>query len=196
MTTSHHFLTQAVRRGYVTPNPVFLSLPPSGGVASLLSSQSHIPFGLLFRFQGAMKRSFTYSHWERSNSNPKREKYFEFEKSLHSFGQRVLKCTPIFGVFSKTFSKNPFTCSHWGRRNYRVFFKIFLSGDKRPFTYLELQSRMTPCFLKKSSNFFGMFGGQKKKAYGVAHTLPNRHIAGAIFASFLPCKAFSKGGKG
>ena len=41
-----------------------------------------------------------------------------------------------------------------------------------------------------------MSGGQKKKAYGAVHTLPNRHISGAIFASFLPCKAFSKGGQG
>ena len=146
MTTSHHFLTQAVRRGYVTPNPVFLSLPPSGGVASLLSSQSHIPFALLFRFQGAMKRSFTYSHWEQPNAHPKREKYFEFEKSSHLFGIEKPKRT----LFSE---------------------KIF-------------------------KNFFGMFGRQKKKAYGVTHTLPNRHIAGAIFAFFLPCKAFSKGGQG
>ena len=35
---------------------------------------SRIPFALLFRFQGAMKRSFTYSHWERANSNPDFEK--------------------------------------------------------------------------------------------------------------------------
>lgn len=164
MTTSHHFLTQAVRQGYVTPNPVFLSLPPSGGVASLLSSQSHIPFGLLFDFQGATKRSFTYSHWERSNAHPKRGKYFKFEKSLHSFGQRVPKCTPIFGVFSKTFSKKPFTCSHWGRRNYRVFFKNFLSGDKRPFTYLELSTRNATCFSKKiRKKFLECSTGKKRK---------------------------------
>ena len=68
---------------------------------------------------------------------------------------------------------------------------------KSPLTYLELSGQNAPCFLKKSSKiFFGMFGRQKKKAYGVTHTLPNRHIAGAIFASFLPCKAFSKGGQG
>lgn len=30
---------------------------------------------LLFNFQGTMKRSFTYSHRERSNAPPKREKY-------------------------------------------------------------------------------------------------------------------------
>lgn len=148
------FFTQAVRRGYVTPNRVFLSLPPSGGVASLLSSQSHIPFALLFHFQGAMKRSFTYSHWERSNSNPEREKYFEFEKPLHSFGQRVPKCTPIFGVFSKTFSK-------------------------KPFTYLELQSRNATCFLKKSSKFFWNVRRTKKESvWCCAYASKSAHFRG------------------
>ena len=40
------------------PNPVFLSLPPSGGVAVLASFgrswHSHIQFGLLFNFQGTV----------------------------------------------------------------------------------------------------------------------------------------------
>ena len=60
------------------------------------ASQSHIPFGLLFSFQGTMKRSFTYSHWENSNSNPKRKNIFEFENPSHLFAQRVSKCTPVF----------------------------------------------------------------------------------------------------
>ena len=82
---------------------------------------SHSDYYSIFKVQ--LRRSFTYSHWERANGNPKREKYFEFEKPshlfplgraklsgafenflfckepLHSFGQRVPKCTPIFEVF-------------------------------------------------------------------------------------------------
>ena len=139
MTTSHHFLTQAVRRGYVTPNRVFLSLPPSGGVAVLASFgrswHGHIPFALLFRFQGAMKRSFTYSHRERSNAPPKREKYFEFEKPLHSFGQGVPKCTPIFGVFSKTFwnvrrekKESVWCCAYASKsEHFRGDFRLFIA---------------------------------------------------------------------
>ena len=131
MTTSHHFLTQAVRRGYVTPNPVFLSLPPSGGVASLLSSQSHIPFALLFRFQGAMKRSFTYSHWERANSNPDFEKISSLiptgSSQMHTLnGKNILNL------------KSPLTYLELRSRNAPCFLKksskIFLecsAGKKR-----------------------------------------------------------------
>ena len=61
-----------------------------------LSWQSHIPFGLLFSFQGTMKRPFTYSHWEKTNDNPKRKNIFEFENPSHLFAQRVSKCTPVF----------------------------------------------------------------------------------------------------
>ena len=53
-------------------------------VASLTlarSWQSHIPFGSLFSFQGTMKRSFTYSHWEKTNDNPKRENISEWKTS-------------------------------------------------------------------------------------------------------------------
>lgn len=131
MTTSHHFLTQAVRRGYVTPNPVFLSLPPSGGVASLLSSQSHIPFALLFRFQGTMKRSFTYSHWERANSNPDFEKISSLiptgSSQMHTLnGKNILNL------------KSPLTYLELRSRNAPCFLKksskIFLecsAGKKR-----------------------------------------------------------------
>ena len=37
------------------------------------ASQSHIPFGSLFSFQGTMKRSFTYSHWEAASGKSKWE---------------------------------------------------------------------------------------------------------------------------
>ena len=53
-----------------------------------------------------MKRSFTYSHWVNSNSNPKRENICELKRPLHSFGQRVPKCTPILGLLKKTFWEN------------------------------------------------------------------------------------------
>lgn len=154
MTTSHHFLTQAVRRGYVTPNPVFLSLPPSGGVASLLSSQSHIPFALLFRFQGAMKRSFTYSHWERANSNPDFEKISSLiptgSSQMHTLnGKNILNL------------KSPLTYLELRSRNAPCFLKksskIFLecsAGKKRKRMVLRIRfqigtlpGRFSPFFL-------------------------------------------------
>jgi len=47
-----------------------------------------------------LRRSFTYSHWERANGNPKREKYFEFEKPSHLF---PLGRAKLSGVFKKFF---------------------------------------------------------------------------------------------
>lgn len=55
------------------------------GVASLLSSQSHIPFGLLFSFQGTMKRSFTYSHWEVPNYRVFLKRFFYFAKDPFTY---------------------------------------------------------------------------------------------------------------
>ena len=113
------------------------SIPaPSSGVAVLASFRrswhSHIPFGLLFNFQGTVRRSFTYSHRERSNAPPKREKYLRIKNSLHSFGQRVPKCTPISGLFLEKFFKKKFTLHLFGitkpndtlfhRKNEKIFF--------------------------------------------------------------------------
>ena len=105
------------------------------------------------------------------------------EPPLHLFELGALKCTPFFGIFSKNFSRknSSFTCSHWEEWNYRVFLKIFLFC-KRPlhsfgqralkctpilrffmknflrknlsFTYLELQSQMTPYFTEKNEKIF------------------------------------------
>ena len=49
------------------------------------------------------------------------------KKPLHSFGQRVPKCTPNFRLSPKKFFEKiyPFTCSHWEAPNYRVFMKNF-----------------------------------------------------------------------
>ena len=100
------------------------SIPaPSSGVASLLSSQSHIPFGLLFNFQGAMKRSFTYSHWKRSNAPPKREKYLRIWKVLSPVPTGESK---IIGCFWKNicFTKDPFTHLDKGGRNAHPFLRL------------------------------------------------------------------------
>ena len=112
--------------------PFFLSLPPSGGVASLLSSQSHIPFGLLFNFQGTVRRSFTCSHWEEQNYRVFLKNFLFYKRSLHSFGQRGAKCTPIFEIFQEKFF---------------IYRKYSL-------TYLELQSQMTPYFTEKNEKIF------------------------------------------
>ena len=81
--------------------PLFLLFPKSLPTfrEPLRSSQSHIPFGSLFNFQGTMKRSFTYSHRERVNGNPKREKYFEFEKPSHLFSLGRAKLSGVFENF-------------------------------------------------------------------------------------------------
>ena len=109
------------------------SIPaPSSGVASLLSSQSHIPFGLLFNFQGTVRRSFTCSHWEEQNYRVFLKNFLFYKRSLHSFGQRGAKCTPIFEIFQEKFF---------------IYRKYSL-------TYLELQSQMTPYFTEKNEKIF------------------------------------------
>lgn len=137
------------------------SIPaPSSGVALLASFgrswHSHIPFGLLFNFQGTVRRSFTYSHWERANGNPKREKYFEFEKPSHLF---PLGRAKLSGVFEKIFcfAKDPFTHLDKGGRNahpFPSFFSKIFWEKILPFTYLELQSQMTPYFTEKMRKYF------------------------------------------
>ena len=89
------------------------------------SWHSHIPLGLLFNFQGTVRRSFTYSHRESSNAPPKREKYLRIKNSLHSFGQRVPKCTPISGLFLKNFFEKKFTLHLFGitKPNDTLFFR-------------------------------------------------------------------------
>lgn len=113
------------------------SIPaPSSGVASLLSSQSHIPFGLLFNFQGTVRRSFTCSHWEEQNYRVFLKNFLFYKRSLHSFGQRGAKCTPIFEIFQEKFF---------------IYRKYSL-------TYLELQSQMTPYFTEKMRKYFSVVG--------------------------------------
>ena len=143
----------------------FLSLPPSSGVAVLASFgrswHSHIPLGLLFNFQGTVRRSFTYSHRERSNAPPKREKYLRIKNSLHSFGQRVPKCTPIFGLSSKNFLRK-FIPSLVPTGKYQIigcFWKIFYLV-KSPLTYLELRDQNATCFSeKRQKNLPSNIGG-------------------------------------
>ncbi|OUP77590.1 hypothetical protein B5F08_08515 [Anaeromassilibacillus sp. An172] len=95
------------------------------------ASQSHIPFGLLFNFQGTMKRSFTYSHWVNSNSNPKRKNICELKKLFTHLDKGCRNAHPFSGFLQKFFEKiYLFTCSHWEVPNYRVFLKKFLSGKK------------------------------------------------------------------
>lgn len=117
------------------------SIPaPSSGVAVLASFgrswHGHIPFRSLFNFQGAMKRSFTCSHWEEQNYRVFLKNFLFYKRSLHSFGQRGAKCTPIFEIFQE---------------------KFFIYR-KYPLTYLELQSQMTPYFTEKMRKYFSIVG--------------------------------------
>ena len=95
------------------------------------ASQSHIPFGSLFNFQGTMKRLFTYSHWENSNSNPKRKNIFEFENPSHLFGITSLNDTLFH------------------RKNEKIFFirlrEFYFSCPEKPFHLFPLgATKCTP----------------------------------------------------
>ena len=91
----------------------------------------------------------------RGQMHPLNGKIFPNEKPPHSFGQRVPKCTPIFGLSSKNFLRKFIpSLVHTGK--YQIigcFWKIFYLV-KSPLTYLELQSQMTPYFTEKMRKYF------------------------------------------
>ena len=91
----------------------------------------------------------------RGQMHPLNGKIFPNEKPPHSFGQRVPKCTPIFGLSSKNFLRKFIpSLVHTGK--YKIigcFWKIFYLV-KSPLTYLELQSQMTPYFTEKMRKYF------------------------------------------
>ena len=145
------------------------------------ASQSHIPFGSLFSFQGTMKRSFTYSHWQRSNAPPKRENISEWKNLFTHLDKGCRNAHPFSGFLSK-FSRKIylFTCSYWEVPNYRVFMKNFYptkspftyshweqlnahpESQKNfyPFTYLELRGQNATCFSeKRQKNLPANIGG-------------------------------------
>ena len=119
------------------------SIPaPSSGVAVLASFRrswhSHIPFGLLFNFQGTVRRVsliptekrqvaslnqkifenlkslFTCSHWEEQNYRVFLKIFLFCKRPLHSFGQRGPKCTPISELFLENFLRKNFTLHLFG----------------------------------------------------------------------------------
>ena len=79
-----------------------------------------------------MKSPFTCSHWGEQNYRVFLKNFLFYKRSLHSFGQRGAKCTPIFEIFQE---------------------KFFIYR-KYPLTYLELQSQMTPYFTEKNEKIF------------------------------------------
>lgn len=102
-----------------------------------LSWQSHIPFGSLFSFQGTMKRSFTYSHWEAASGKSKWENIWEFENLSLLFAQGVSKRTPVFGLFPKKLfekfipSPIPTGKSQMHTLNRKKFLPLHLFGIER-----------------------------------------------------------------
>lgn len=127
--------------------PLFLlspkSLPTFRG--SPRSWHSHIPFGLLFNFQGTVRRSFTYSHWEEQNYRVVLKNFLFCKRPLHSFGQRVPKCTPISGLFPEKFFEKKFTLHLFGitkpndtlflRKTEKYFFRLrvlYFSCPEKP----------------------------------------------------------------
>ena len=79
---------------------------------------------------------FTCSHWEEQNYRVFLKNFLFYKRSLHSFGQRGAKCTPIFEIFQD---------------------KFFIYR-KYPLTYLELQSQMTPYLTEKMRKYFSVAG--------------------------------------
>ena len=75
-------------------------------LAPVRAWQSHIQFGSLFSFQGTMKRSFTYSHWQRSNT-PLNGEIFTSEKTSSLIWTKGAEMHTQFQAFSeKTFLEN------------------------------------------------------------------------------------------
>lgn len=137
------------------------SIPaPSSGVASLLSSQSHIPFGLLFNFQGTVRRSFTYSHWEAASGKSKSKKYLRIWKVLSLVPTGKSK---IIGCFWKIFcfTKDPFTHLDKGGRNAHPFLRFskknFLSTENISSLIWNYKAKWHPISQKKWENIFRLW---------------------------------------
>ena len=77
------------------------------------------------------------------------------KKPIHSFGQRVPKCTPNFRLSSKNFLRKfiPSLVPTGKHQIIGCFWKIFYLV-KSPLTYLELHSQMTPYFTEKMRKYF------------------------------------------
>ena len=117
------------------------SIPaPSSGVAVLASFgrswHGHIPFRLLFNFQGTVRRSFTCSHWEEQNYRVFLKNFLFYKRSLHSFGQRGSKCTPIFEAFEEK----------------------FLFGENIPSLIWNYKAKWHPVSQKKMRKYFSVAG--------------------------------------
>ena len=64
-----------------------------------------------------LKSPFTCSHWEEQNYRVFLKIFLFCKRPLHSFGQRVPKCTPISGLFLKNFLRKIYPSLIW---NYKA----------------------------------------------------------------------------
>ena len=141
------------------------SIPaPSSGVAVLASFRrswhSHIPFGLLFNFQGTVRREFTYSHWEAASGKSKSEKYLRIWKVLSLVPTGESK---IIGCFLKIFcfAKDPFTHLDKGGRNahpFSGFSRKFFEKKFYPSLIWNYKAKWHPVSQKKWENIFSVAG--------------------------------------
>ena len=149
-----------------SPNAV--PAPESHRSVAVLASfgrswHSHIPFGLLFNFQGTMKRSFTYSHWVNSNSNPKRKNICELKKLFTHLDKGCRNVHPFSGSLRKTFWENlsphlfgitkP-TDTLFHRKNEKIFFIrlqdcLFSLAKNVPSLIWNWKAETHPVFRKK-----------------------------------------------
>ena len=97
----------------------------------------------------------------------------------------------------KNFFKKALHLFPLGKAKLSGVFKNFLSGDKRPFTYLELQSQNAPCFLKKSSKIFlECSAGKNRKRMVLRIRFQIGTLPGRFSPFFCPVRRFQKAGKG
>ena len=114
------------------------------------SWHSHIPFGSLFNFQGTVRRSFTCSHWEEQNYRVFLKNFLFYKRSLHSFGQRGSKCTPILRLSKKNFYSVKISPHLFGitkpndtlfyRKKEKIFFRLWVLC----FAYFEKSLSLIP----------------------------------------------------
>ena len=97
-----------------------------------------------------MKSPFTCSHWEEQNYRVFLKNFLFYKRSLHSFGQRGSKCTPILRLSKKNFYSVKISPHLFGitkpndtlfyRKKEKIFFRLWVLC----FAYFEKSLSLIP----------------------------------------------------
>ena len=115
------------------------------------------PTRIIIQFSRCMKKSFTYSHWERSNAPPKQEKYLRIWKVLSPVPTGKSK---IIGWFWKVFYPMKITPSLiWTKgaemhTHFRAFSRKFFEKKFYPSLIWNYKAKWHPISQKKWENIF------------------------------------------